>query len=359
LIKETGSIPGVIDRQRYSPDGLGIVKLLNGDDVFEYFIVLFEFKAPYSSMPDGKIPKHYMPQIQTGLLTIPLADTAIFVNNCYRKCKISDVGFELTYDKVFHSKDVNKKKKSQAIEYVLATGIICLYQTKTDYDKFVEFVGYGDDNDSDDENFNLDSYLNTTDEKNVVDSKPWDAPSYSSSELDMEILMSSCDNPIDFGAATMYQTERLFELFEEKRIKAIYHPMVINTEAVNNLPFIQLHKKEKSAESLPNAKRIVIKQYNQFLSDCDDNDWCPIGYLPWKLIKSDIIGIDRDDNWQKTIEEPIKNALASIDEILNAENPQEAFYEKYPPHDIKIDDEYSSMLQDMSSMINDKNDVEY
>lgn len=355
-IRETGSIPGVIERQRYSPDGLGIVKLLNGDDVFEYFIVLFEFKAPYSSMPDGKVPKHYMPQIQTGLLTIPLADTAIFVNNCYRKCKLSDVGFELTYDKVFHSKDVNKKKKSQIVNSVLATGIICLYHTKEDYDKFVEFIGYGDDASDDDDDFDLDAYINNADEKTLSDTKPWEDPKYSSSELDMEILMSSCDNPIDFGGASMYQMERMFELFEEKRIKAVYYPMVTNTKAINDLPFVQLHQKEKQVEALPNARRIVTKQYNQFLSDCDDNEWYPIGYLPWKLVKSDIIGADRDPEWHKIIETPIKEALATIDEILSAENPQEAFYEKYPPHDVKLDDDYAQMLEDMSTMIvGDKN----
>lgn len=357
-IKETGSIPGVIDRQRYSPDGLGVVKLMNGDDMFEYYIILFEFKAPYSAVPDGKFPKHYMPQVQTGLLSIPLADTAIFVNNSYRKCKLSEVGFDLTYDKVFHSKDGNKKKKSQIMDSVLATGVICLYHKVADYDKFVKYVGFEDTNESDsdsDTDMDISKYLSDVKESDLVDVKPWSDTNYSSNELDMEILMHSRETPIDFGGEKMYIMERMFELFDEKRIKAVYYPMVFNNEAVNQLPFITLHNKEKPLHSpngncLPNAKKIIATQCNQFLSDCEDNEWCPIGFLPWKLMKSDVLGMDRDPEWKTRIEGPIKEALSQIDAMLASNNPHEAFYALYPPHDTVVDEDYNNMIDEMASL---------
>lgn len=104
-IQETGSLEGVVERQRYSPDGIGIVKLSTGQGNQDYFLVLFEFKAPLRSVPDMRVPKHYMPQIQTGLVSIPIAETGLFVNNMYRKCALKDLNFGMEYDHRFHDGD--------------------------------------------------------------------------------------------------------------------------------------------------------------------------------------------------------------------------------------------------------------
>jgi hypothetical protein len=311
-IQETGSIEGVIARQRYSPDGLGVVKLLNENDQLDDYIVLFEFKAPFSGLPDGKIPKHYIPQIQTGLLSIPICDLSIFVNNCYRKCALSDLGFAMTYDTNFHSGDAKKRRTaSQRFDSVLSCGIIGFYQTKENYENAIKVLGYGSDSDSEKEIDSAESYSNYN-----LDS-------------DINILMNSKDTPLDFGTAKEKTLNRLFILCEEARVNAVYYPMILNQEAINDLDFVQTHKKEKPISEI-NVKKIIKMQINQFGDHCDDNEYMIVGYLPWKLVKSDIIIETIDETWKEKIEEPIRETLKIIDEIKNSDDPQSKYYEYYP-----------------------------
>ncbi len=323
-IQETGSLEGVIERQRYSPDGLGVVRLVNENDKFDYYVVLFEFKSPLRSLPDGKIPKYYVPQIQTGMLTIPMVELSIFVNNCYRKCQFKDIGFDMTYDLKFHDGDVTKKRtKAQRFTDVLACGLIGFYQTKENYDIALTSCGYNSDTDEDDEDFN--AVFNEASADATYGSKP----TYTNTEYDIDILMNSREALIDLGISKSKLLDRLLELVEEKRIQLIYYPMILNQEVINELPFIQEHKKEKSYTKI-NPKKMAKLQLNQFLSHCDDNEFYPIGYLPWKLLKSDMIIDTPDPDWKEYIEGPIADTLQKIDTILNSENPADKYYEIFP-----------------------------
>ena len=126
-IYETGSIEGKIERQRYSPDGLGVI---------DNKIYLFEFKAPFSTVPIGKIPHHYIPQVQTGLLTIDIAHSSKFINNMYRKCSLQDLNFDTKYDTNFH---VSKIPKCRIPSSPICCGIIGFTldnnNTRLDYGK--------------------------------------------------------------------------------------------------------------------------------------------------------------------------------------------------------------------------------
>lgn len=337
-IKETGSIEGVIERQRYSPDGLGVVKLKTGEGNFDYFIVLFEFKAPLRSIPDGKVPKQYLPQVLTGMLTIDIVETSIFVNNSYRKCPLSDIGFNMKYDTVFHDGDVTKKlTKKQAITKVYAVGMVCFYQTKEAADKYVKYCGYGDSDDEDTEEIRSEFYT-------------------TASEYDIDILLNSSELPIDFGAAKYNIINRLLELYEEKRVHAVYIPMIFNNEAVNDMEFSQLHNIKHDAENV-NPKKVLKEQYNLFLAECDEKEWEPVGYLPWKLVKSDVIGVDADEDWQETIEEPIRQTLEVIDNLMKIEDPNDrtdAYNELYPGKDSMSKKDKVYIAEDCSDLfVND------
>ncbi len=326
-IQETGSLAGTIDRQRYSPDGLGIVRLINEEDQLDYYIVLFEFKSPFRSLPDGKIPKQYRPQTQTGMMTIPMVDLSIFVSNCFRKCSIKDIGFNMTYDTNFHSGDLTKKiTKKQKFTNVLACGIIGFYQTKENYDLALTMCGYNSDTDSDSD-FN--AVFNKPENTNT-------ASNYSNTEYDIDLLMGTRETILDFGTVKSKMLDRLFELCEEKRIQLIYYPMILNQEAINELEFIQDHKKTKPVTRIY-PKKMIKLQLDQFESHCEDNEYYPIGYLPWKLLKSDIIIDVRDEDWQTKIEPVITDTLQKIDEILAHENPKEKYLEYFPEVDSDVD----------------------
>lgn len=354
-IQETGSLKGAIEGQRYSPDGLGVVQLINSNDELDYYIVLFEFKSPLRSLPDGKIPKHYRPQIQTGMMTIPLVELSIFVNNCYRKCPLKDINFTMVYDLNFHDGDVTKKRtKKQKFDAVLACGVICFSQTKKNYDLALKLCGYNSDSDSDsDSESNFNEIL---DDSNAT-SGGLPSSNYSNTEYDMDILMGSRESILDFGVARSRMLDRLFELCDEKRIDITYYPMILNQAAINDLEFIQIHQKTKDPATVY-PRRIIKTQIDQFASHCDDNECFPIGYLPWKLLKSDLISEAPDLNWKEHIEAPVLDTLQKIDEIMSCSDPKAKYLEFYP--EVNVDVEVHVMEDNFmkSSVENSTSDVE-
>jgi hypothetical protein len=94
-IHETGSLPGVIDSQGYSPDGLVYLESLDK-------IVLIEIKSAARRIANGKIPRMYKPQIYTGLDTIQIADMGYFVDAMFRRCSLEDLMFNNKYDTIMH-----------------------------------------------------------------------------------------------------------------------------------------------------------------------------------------------------------------------------------------------------------------
>lgn len=96
-IKETGSLPGAIHEQKYSPDGLVYIEFLDQ-------IVLLEIKNGVRRVANGKVPASYKPQIFTGLATIPFADRALFIDSMFRRCSLSDYNFTTNHDIIIHPK---------------------------------------------------------------------------------------------------------------------------------------------------------------------------------------------------------------------------------------------------------------
>jgi hypothetical protein len=361
-IKEAGSIEGIIAGQRYSPDGIGIVKLLNSDNEEEYYIILFEFKAPLGSLPNGKIPKHYYPQIQTGLISIPITDYGIFVNNCYRKCGLSDLGFNGTYDKEFHLGDYKKRTNGMSKETPFAYGIICFYQTIEDYYKLYDYLGYGADSDCEEE-VNWDSVFAATDIPTRFNNTNGDDRFYI--EGDTELLLDSKDSLIDFGESSKSTMNRLLELYTDKRIKPIYYPIIMNTDKVNDMDLIYTHSiihtnattnttnaTNNATTNATNATNnattnkanntdspivcpcdIVKSHIEQFKSYCRDEKMCGIGYLPWKLMRSDVILVGRENGWKEKIEAPINELIKELTEINKAEDPEKEYLKRYPSTD--------------------------
>jgi hypothetical protein len=96
-IPELGSLPGVIDNQKYSPDGLVYLDFLK-------CVVLLEIKNAARRLTTGSVPTMYKPQVFTGMDTIQVADVALFVDVCFRRCTPEQFFFDPRYDYTFHGK---------------------------------------------------------------------------------------------------------------------------------------------------------------------------------------------------------------------------------------------------------------
>lgn len=315
-IIELGSIKGPIKYQRYSPDGLAVVKIGN-----KYYIVLFEFKAPYSVVPNEKIKIDYQAQINTGLMTIPVADFALYVNNAYRKCSLADCNLLPGYDEVFHISDKNDKNSKFKMNTLtpLACGLISFYMTKEqteEFDTYLKTISHTvDESDSD---FDINASL-------CPDEKPGDA-SYVFEPGDIALLQNEL--LIDMGSLCEVQFNRLMYLWAEKKLTAKHHNMILNYKTINNLPYlkktkIQLEKKKY------NTKKTFDKYIARCMRMCQTAKHKYISYLPWKLIKSNIIRSDGDPQWEEKITPGVLRSMETIHEIRKTDDHYGAFMDKF------------------------------
>lgn len=338
-VQPAGSIEGKIVRQRYSPDGLGIVEFLNEKDIPDYYTILFEFKSPYGSLPNGKIPKHYLPQVLTGLCSIDIAEAAIFTNSCFRKCALSDLNFTTKYDGNYHYGDFKKLKYGLNKE-PYAIGMICFYQSNK---KNKEVNKYFDDLYSDNTTYTMDIHSNC-DDGGDYDSGDGDGDGDCYNDIDLEVLLS--DKLIDIGMAPKDQTDRLLELHDKKIVKVKYCTLLPNSKMLNNMTLLDLHDIHHEHHEHSNAPSKYYKnKIKKMQTLCDNNKQKFIGYLPWKIMRLDMIHVARDDDWQETITKPIEELFKTLDYVLDAEDPVHRFYEIYPSGELDInDDDYNSFI---------------
>ena len=284
-----GSLPTVINGQRYTPDGLGVVQLRNIRDEIKAFIAVFEFKSPARSVPDGKVPKHYAPQLQTGLLAIPQANIGIFTNCAFRKCKKEDFNFELTYDRTYHNGDARKFTKRQTIHEVFAIGKVYFTASQEEFKAFASSA-----------------YCEETEDAFIYN-----------------------NDILDLGAASPRLTDRVFELATLGRLKANHSDCILNIEVINQMDIVQTHNIQHQGDP-QNTNNL----YNEWQGDHPHNDDQQdndkqVAVMYWKLVRADIITMDRDTNWRAVIEPAVTQTLTDIREIKTAPDPYIEFQRRY------------------------------
>ncbi len=152
-VKGTGICIQKYEGHRNSPDGYIVANFYKKDDKYELWttnlpkdiielslIMLLEFKCPITRKVTGDIPKYYKPQVLSGLSVSPIAHKGLFIDSIFKKCSISQLGYNPEYDNSFHkkiTKDLNP----------IAWGSITIYcasnnkkidTIKTIYDKYFD-----------------------------------------------------------------------------------------------------------------------------------------------------------------------------------------------------------------------------
>lgn len=343
-VSETGSLEGCVPNQKYSPDGLAVIKMLclESDELgeafesYQYCIVLFEFKSPYSAIPDGLVPKHYKPQPKTGLCSIPIADFSIFVNNMFRKCSFQQLNEFIGYDTTFHDKD---EKKNADKHKPLAFGMLLFYQTKAQKKKFYKtyktsityveptYETDTEDSDSDDNFFNqskkkpkphMNNATNCTLHKYIYSH-------YSKDKTQRHAIR-------DFGKSYYRNFNDILQLYELGFFSIKYCTPHILAE-YNKNDFLM----EQNISIGSDDCKDTIKNYNAIIDSktavTEKGDRPLIGYLPWKLFKSDIIYMPRDPNYVNNYADDIQTAVNMIKDIMSKETEEEktALFKKIFP----------------------------
>ena len=92
----------------YSPDGFAIIGGIT---------TLLEFKAPYSRIPNKKIPIYYIPQMLMGMCLVPIASQALYAEAVFRRCSPAQLDFTRTFDRGLQKTGTGKV--IEAIGYII------------------------------------------------------------------------------------------------------------------------------------------------------------------------------------------------------------------------------------------------
>jgi hypothetical protein len=321
-IFETGSLEGAVAHQRYSPDGLAVVKLkcatTINDEEFEteeYCIVLFEYKSPFSSIPTKNIPKYYLPQVKTGLCSIPITDLAIFVNNMYRKCSLSMFEFNELYDIEFHDGDIKKKVKPTN---PMAMGIIMFYQTADQRMRFQDTYKNKITNDSGEAYQNLDDSDSDSDDPGAFFQKIEDNKTNGSYESNVNNIYNRIlhKDLIDFGESHEYEFEVMLQLYDDGLLSTkFYEPCVFRSE-YHRIPFLVAQGKSQiDTRPITDMIQNQIDNIQTFKDSFNELNNNPIGYLPWKMFKSSMIYQERDETYVHRYNEKIQEVIQTIRDL--------------------------------------------
>jgi hypothetical protein len=97
-------------------------------------IVMLEFKCPLIRKSSLEIPKHYIPQLWSGLAVSNVAAIGLFIDSIFRKCELGALGLNTDYDTIYHNKD-----QTLEIDLPICWGLIGLYSKI----KAISFIDMG------------------------------------------------------------------------------------------------------------------------------------------------------------------------------------------------------------------------
>lgn len=246
-IHETGALPGSFPNHHYSPDGLGVVDKIHLKpfvptklyrDLPDSCFVLFEFKNPYSRIPDGNIPVGYMIQIQTGLNDIVQTDIGIYADMVVRQCALEDLNWTNKYNNKLFPKD--------SLSEIFMNG-----------PESIGFVGVAKARDDD--------------ESETFDEEIWD---FDNMHFVPNIQFDDNCDCIDFGSATPADFETMIR-------------------GVNKKHLIPYYTSPKLGEFKFYTHILAFEKF------CDDNDYEMIGILPYKIFQCPIVHLEKDTEFIK------------------------------------------------------------
>lgn len=271
-IYEFTSLPGCILGTSYSPDGISVIEIYD-----QHFIVLWEYKSPFSRAPIRVVPDEYRAQITSGLCHIKFADFAIFTNTGFRVCELSNFDLEVTWNETLQPKHRTYK--------LIAPNVLGLALAVITHEEIGDYK------------HKLEAIIDHHDHQNDFQSK---------------LLMK---NEEDFGKFDQPQMTELFRNIESKDYKIHYLEPYIFEDAIKtrDIPLLKLNRVREFDEEaeLENAYQMFLAEMS-CLREKIGADQTVLGVIPFKLLDIDLIKVDRDPNYL----EPFKPGINLFNEIM-------------------------------------------
>jgi len=304
-VHETGALPGCIPNHHYSPDGLGVVEKkyirdFVDDELYEQLpascFVLFEYKNPFSRIPNGEIPGHYMVQLQTGLNDIAPTDIGIFVDMVVRRCSLNDLDWTPNYDTSYYNDPIKFKRP-----------------------EFIGFIGMAETiyEDETDEHFDV---------ENIGDHATVICPT----ETDFKLGPDECMDCISFGDTSEYNFDIMAGRVVSKRYKTFY-------------------------PTLEDGDFKFYTWYLKFLEFCQENKLKPIGIMPYKIFRTTVVALPKDTKFIKSHhKKSIREFIEFISEHMDKDekSKRQALEERYPKYN-KTSPMVCALVEGMGLLLND------
>lgn len=254
-----------------------------------YSTILFEFKSPPKNKPKGEIPSYYIAQPLTGLCTLTICDYSVFINSMFRRCSLTDLDWNLTYDRTFHNKD-----KNGDVEEILALGVFAVYS----------------ENSGDDDNDFL--------------------------------FEHGGEGFIDFGSCDEKVLERMFYKESIGTYKKIHSKIMICNNFKNecfNTNINDVNKKINIEKFKTGIMQFINKSRNRKL----------IGYLPWKLFKIDFLKVTKEPDFVNNLQPIIDKCIDIIRDVRTypMEERMERLYTYFPEEKQKKIDKAKKEKEDL------------
>lgn len=277
-------ILGKSPRQSYSPDGLATMIVnyefeiqetnANGSTIKRVCLspqektVLFEFKCPFSRSPGREPPKWYIPQVKTGLDTIPIADIGLYVEAVYRRCPY--MSLEEDNDEFTPTFTATTRCGGK---YPLAMG----------------FIGF---------------YFDPINARN---------PMYRDvmKTLIKYFREEECIGVVDLGEAP----DEIFEAALFAFIKGVLRPWYS--------PIVYRGCGTKSAQDA-----FIQDNFNKFVASCENN-YRVYGILPWKMFNINYHFIEKEEGYVDQYLEKINEVMDVVDECRKNPNIADEIISSY------------------------------
>ena len=301
-------IPGKVN-QSYSPDGIGVLDVDSlPEDLAKkireklpdatYVTSLFEFKCPFSRIPDGVVPEQYVSQIKTGLDTIPICDNAVFAEAVFRRCSWTDFGNTPEFNK-----DLSKGNCGGVPKVI---GAIGFYMDDENINEIRERIKSGE---------KVDNYGTTLREFNCIIRNLSDLYSEEAFEIGDE---SNDYSSNDLGDCDKKLFEKILQAYEHKILKVWYSPNYYIDDNFNNCD--------------ASDAAIIWREF------CRDKKYKNYGILPWKAFKVDYHVVMGEPNYVEQWRDQIDEFVAAIKMGNDAKTFEErlVIYNKF----IKLDEKF-------------------
>jgi len=276
-----------------SPDGYCVVELLPGGDGEEPRLrtgggpggggrpaaVLLEFKCPLSRRPTGSVPRHYLPQLWSGLALSPLAEYGLFVDAVFRKCPLRDLGASPLYDTRFPPRR-NGAPETPDPRWAgaVAWGFTAVYApfvseegALVDYARAGAELAWG-----------------------ALGAPPPAGP-------------GAAADPVDFGECGAELFEKALACVDEGGF--VVEHVGPRTYAQQGVP---LDSGREVGEALRAQEAAPPGRYL-------------LGVIPWKLLEVDYVFVERREGFLREIRPLVGEALAAAKAVREAPDPSEAF----------------------------------